>query len=69
MPRLPNSSRQAVIPRVVAADPDDDEVIAAAVCAAADLIVSGDHGLLALGVHENIRILRPAEALPLIASA
>lgn len=37
------------IPAVVAADPDDDHVIAAAVAARADLIVSGDQHLLALG--------------------
>lgn len=47
---------------VVAADRDDDQVIAAAVAADADLLVSGDHHLLALGTHKNIRVVTPAEA-------
>ena len=51
------------VPAVIAADPDDDQVIAAAVTAAADLIVSGDRHLLALGTHGTIRIVTPAEAL------
>lgn len=54
-------------PPVVAADRDDDQVIAAAVAAEADLIVSGDRHLLALGSHQSIRILTPAEAIRLIA--
>lgn len=53
---------------VIAADPDDDHVIAAAIAARADLIVSGDRHLLALGSHHNIRIVAPAEALRLIAA-
>jgi predicted nucleic acid-binding protein len=48
---------------VIAADPDDDHVIAAAMAAMADLIVSGDRHLLALGTHRSVRILTPAEAL------
>lgn len=48
---------------VIAADPDDDHVIAAAVAAEADLVVSGDRHLLALGMHRTIRIVAPAEAL------
>lgn len=51
------------VPSVIAADPDDDHVIAAAVAAEADLVVSGDRHLLALGTHRTIRILTPAEAL------
>jgi uncharacterized protein len=54
-------------PPVVAADPDDDHVLAAAVAAQADLLVSGDHHLLALGSHQRIRIVTPAEAIRLIA--
>jgi putative PIN family toxin of toxin-antitoxin system len=51
------------IPPVVAADRDDDQVIAAAVAAEADLLVTGDHHLLALGSHGKIRILTPAAAI------
>jgi len=51
------------VPAVVIADPDDDQVIAAAIAAGADIIASGDHHLLGLGTHQNIRILRPAEML------
>jgi uncharacterized protein len=58
-----------VTPRVIIADPDDDEVIAAAVTAGADLIVSGDRHLLALGVYQGIRIVAPAEAFRLVPSA
>ena len=51
------------IPIVIAADPDDDQVIAAAVAAKADLLVSGDRHLLALGSHRNIGIVTPTEAI------
>jgi uncharacterized protein len=54
-------------PRVIVADPDDDEVIAAAIAASADIIVSGDRHLLALGIYKGIRIITPAEAVTLIA--
>jgi len=60
--------RPTSVPRVVAADPDDDHVIAAAVAAKADLLVSGDRHLLAIGNHHGIRILTPAEAVRLIIS-
>jgi uncharacterized protein len=53
-------------PAVVFADPDDDQVIAAAVAAHAELIVSGDRHLLALGTHQGIRIVTPVEALRLV---
>ena len=45
----------------VSRDPDDDEVLAAAVAGRADVIVTGDRDLLALGVHQGIRILTPRE--------
>lgn len=52
---------------VILDDPDDDEVLACALTVKADLIVSGDSDLLDLGDYERIRIVRPAEALDLIA--
>ncbi len=54
------------VPRVVAADADDDQVIAAAAEAHADLIVTGDKALLALGSHGRVRIFTPAEAVRLV---
>jgi putative PIN family toxin of toxin-antitoxin system len=53
-------------PRVVPGDADDDHVIAAAVAAGADLIVSGDRHLVALGSHQNIRIVTPAVGVRLL---
>jgi putative PIN family toxin of toxin-antitoxin system len=54
---------------VIAADPDDDHVIATAVSANANLLVSGDRHLLALGTYQGIRIVTPSEAVALIAAA
>jgi putative PIN family toxin of toxin-antitoxin system len=54
----------AEIPSVITADPDDDEVLAAA--AGADIIVTGDRHLLAVGRHENILIVEAAEATRLL---
>lgn len=53
-------------PAVVAADPDDDHVLAAAIAASADVIVSGDRHLLALGHYEGIHILNPAAAVQVV---
>jgi putative PIN family toxin of toxin-antitoxin system len=47
----------------VSRDPDDDLVLALAVGARADLIVSGDADLLALGSYAEIPILDPASAV------
>jgi predicted nucleic acid-binding protein len=52
---------------VIPEDADDDHVLACAVVAKANLIVSGDRHLLALGeTYQGIRIVRPAEAIALI---
>ena len=56
------------VPPVVAADPADDHVLACAVAAHADAIVSGDRHLHALGgVYQGVVILRPAQALQMLA--
>ena len=52
---------------VIPADADDDHVIAAALAAEADLLVSGDRHLLALGLHQGVRVVTPAEALGIVA--
>lgn len=44
-------------------DPDDDAVLACALAARADLIVSGDDDLRALGIVDTIPIVGAAEAL------
>lgn len=44
----------------VPADPDDNAILAAALAAAADCIISGDHHLLDLGHFRAIRIVSPA---------
>ncbi len=51
------------LPRPICRDPDDDAVLACALAARADLIVSGDDDLRALGVFENIPIVGATEAL------
>mgnify|MGYP000900443532 FL=1 len=50
------------VPRVVPDDPDDDQVIAAALAAHADLIVSGDSGLLPMGSYQSVPIVTAAQA-------
>ncbi len=57
------------LPQPVCRDPDDDQVLACALTAAADLIVSGDRDLLALGPFGDIRILSPTEALAALTSS
>lgn len=42
-------------------DPDDDLILFCAVAAEADLLVTGDKDLLAIGEHGKIRILDPRE--------
>jgi uncharacterized protein len=54
------------VAQVIQSDPDDDHVLACALAARADLIVSGDNALLALGAYQGIQILRASEALHLL---
>ena len=49
--------------RAVAADPDDNAILECAASSHADLIVSGDSHLLALGSWSSIPILSPADAV------
>jgi len=51
------------LPAPVCRDPDDDALLALAVGAQAELIVSGDHDLLALGSYAGIPIVGAAEAM------
>ncbi|HEX5418376.1 MAG TPA: putative toxin-antitoxin system toxin component, PIN family [Gammaproteobacteria bacterium] len=48
---------------IVVRDPDDDQVIACALGAEAEVIVSGDTDLLALGSYRGIEILSAAQML------
>jgi predicted nucleic acid-binding protein len=48
---------------VVIADPDDDAVLSCAVAAQCEVIISGDHHLLALKHYQGIRIVTAAELL------
>ena len=52
--------------RLVSDDPSDDKVLACAKAARADMIVSGDAHLLALGRWAGIRIVSPREAIDII---
>lgn len=47
------------IPRIVPNDPDDDHVLACALVAEADVIVTGDEHLLALGNYNKTAIITP----------
>ncbi len=49
--------------KVVHADPDDDKFIACAMALKADLIITGDKALRAIGNYMGIRILGPREFL------
>jgi putative PIN family toxin of toxin-antitoxin system len=60
---LAHAVRLPVIEPVIAEDPDDDVVLATAVAARAEVIVYGDHHLLALGQYQGIAILSAADLL------
>jgi len=57
------------LPQPVCRDPDDDAVLACALAAHADLLVSGDSDLLVLEQFQGMRIVTPAQALMIIATA
>lgn len=59
---LAATARPAVIAPMIFDDPDDDQVLACGAAAQADLIVSGDHRLLALGRFRGIDILAVSAA-------
>lgn len=50
----------------VCRDESDDKLFAAALGGGADVIVSEDDDVLAVGEYEGIRVLRPAEFLALL---
>ena len=52
--------------QAIPADPDDNAVLECAMEARADIVVSGDDHLLALGNWQGLRILGPSEALRFI---
>lgn len=52
----------------VTRDPKDDAVVACAVEESADLIVSGDQDLLALGQYEGIQVVTPAQFAEILAA-
>ena len=51
------------VPRVVVSDPDDDHVLACALAGSADLVVSGDRDLLAIGSYQGMPIVMAREAV------
>ena len=57
------------IQRVVPSDPDDDVVVATALVAGADVIATGDRGLLDLDPYRGIRILNARAALRFVRTA
>jgi len=56
------------VPPVVAQDPDDDVVLACAVSGGVDFIITGDHHLLGLRIHQGIPILTAEGFLPILRS-
>lgn len=64
--RVTHIVRPRVVPRIVTRDPDDDQVIACAQAARAEVIVSGDADLLALGALGDVTIMSSAAALDML---
>ena len=60
--------RPTPTPRI-APDPDDDVVIGTAMAAKADLIVTGDKPLLAVGEYQGVRIVGVGHALQIVGIA
>jgi putative PIN family toxin of toxin-antitoxin system len=50
----------------IATHPEDDLILATAVAGAVDYLVTGDRQLLALGIHEGIPIVSPADFVKLL---
>jgi predicted nucleic acid-binding protein len=59
--------RPATIPRV-APDADDDVVLGTAIAAKADLVATGDLGLLSVGSYPCGRVVTVAEAIEAVAA-
>jgi putative PIN family toxin of toxin-antitoxin system len=55
-------------PTVIFEDPSDDMFLHCAFAAGAEYLISGDRHLLRLKFHKGIKILTPAEFLPLVIS-
>lgn len=64
--RLAKRVRPVAVVQVIRGDPDDDHVLACALAAEAEMIISGDRHLRALGDYRGIRIVNPAAAITLI---
>lgn len=56
--------KMPVVP--ISRDPNDDIVVATAVAASAGYIVTGDHDLLSIDRHEDVRIVTPRQFLDLL---
>lgn len=57
--------RPTPTPRIVS-DPDDDVVIGTALAARANLLVTGDRGLLDVGAYQGVRIVSMTEVIGII---
>ena len=55
--------------RVVTGDPEDDDVLATGRLGAADYLVTGDRGLLALARHGDMAIVSPRQFLEILNQA